>query len=81
MSEAEDIQKVVQALEKVPETNLLIIELARDAVTEDGELDIDRLADIPKDVNLATAQALAYAKGTARARHALAELQARQEET
>ncbi len=77
MSEAEDIQKVVRALEKVPETKLLLIELARDAVTADGELDMDRLSEIPKDVNLAVAQAVAYTKGTDRARKALKPLQAR----
>ncbi len=77
MSEPEDIQKVARALLKVPETNLLLIELARDVVTEDGELDIDRLSEIPKEVNLAVAQAVAYTKGTDRARHALKPLQAR----
>ncbi|KKM60929.1 hypothetical protein LCGC14_1536830 [marine sediment metagenome] len=77
MSEPEDIQKVARALLKVPETNLLLIELARDVVTEDGELDIDRLSEIPKEVNLAVAQAQAYTKGTDRARQALKPLQAR----
>ena len=77
MSEPEDIQKVVRALEKVPGTNLLLVELARDVVTEDGELDIDRLSEIPKEVNLAVAQAQAYTKGTDRARQALRPLPAR----
>jgi len=77
MAETEDIQKVVRALEKVPETYLLLVELARDTVTEDGLLDIDRLCEIPKEVNLAVAQAAAYTKGTDRARQALKPLQAR----
>ena len=77
MAETEDILKVVRALEKVPETYLLLVELARDTVTEDGLLDIDRLCEIPKEVNLAVAQAVAYTKGTDRARQALKPLQAR----
>ncbi len=80
MTEAEDIQKIVRALKMVPETKLLIIELARKAVNEDGELDMDKLTEMQREVNLAVAQANAYANGTKRAVQALQTVKARQGE-
>ena len=61
----------------MPQTCLLIVELARDSVTEDGELDYDRLAEIQREVNLAVAQASAYSRATHRAVQALRGLPAR----
>lgn len=75
--EAGDIGKVVRALRTVPETHLLIVELARDSVTEDGELDYDRLAEMQREVNLAVAQANAYSRATNRVVQALRGLPAR----
>ncbi len=70
MAETEDILKVVRALEKVPETYLLLVELARDTGTGDGLLDIDRVCGFQKEVNLAVSWAVGYTKGTDPARQA-----------
>lgn len=74
---ADDIDKVVRALGKVPETRLLILELARDLVNADGQVDYDRLAEKQREVNLAVAEAQAYSKGTKRAIESLAPLPSR----
>lgn len=70
----DDIDRVVRALGKVPETRLLILELARDLVNADGQIDYDRLAEKQREVNLAVAEAQAYSKGTKRAIESLARL-------
>lgn len=79
MAENEDIERIVQALKKVPEKHLLILDLARDAAI-DGELDYDFLADKAREVNLAVAEAKAYGQATNRAVDALHRLPARQAE-
>lgn len=78
MSEAEDIAKIVEALKKVPEKYLLIIDLARESVNGEGELDYDYLADKKREVNLAVAEAKAYGQATKRAIESLSHLPARQ---
>jgi len=78
MSEKEDIERVVGALQSVPEKKLLIIEIANEAAAPSGELDYDKLIDRQPDVNLAVAEAKAYSNATQRAIKALADLPARQ---
>lgn len=75
MSEREQIEKVVRALEKVPLKELLIIELAN-RFTKDGQLDYDALADCQPDVNMAVAEAKMYGAHTIRAVDALEHLEA-----
>ncbi len=75
MSESENIEKVVRALEKVPPKALLIIELAN-RFTKDGQLDIDGLADAQPEVNVAVAEAKMYGTHTLRAVDTLERLEA-----
>jgi len=77
MTEASDIERVIYALDTVSEKKLLIIELANEVTTKKGELDYDSLADKAKDVNLAIAEAKAYAQATQGAIRALSDLPAR----
>lgn len=74
MSEAEDIQRVVNALEKVPEKHLLIIELANNIPIRGGDLDPLVLTDMVPQINLATAEAVAYGTQTIQAVEALAQV-------
>ena len=64
MSEAENIERVIASLKKVPEKHLLIIELANSAPRKDGELDYDELANIQPEVNMAIAEAKMYGSQT-----------------
>lgn len=66
MSESENIERVVRALEKVPSKELLIIELVN-RFTKDGQLDNDALADAQPEVNVAVAEAKMYGAHTIRA--------------
>ncbi len=79
MSEAEDIEKVVRALKKVPEKRLMIIELANAIPMKNGILDMKVLAAKQREVNLAVAEAKAYGSRTIMAVDALIRLRARQE--
>lgn len=78
--EADDIDKVVRALRKVPETRLLILELVGEVVRPDGQVDYDLLAEKQREVNLAVAEAQAYSKGTKRAIESLSRIPPRQGE-
>ena len=71
MAEAEDIEKVVNALKKVPEKHLMIIELANRIPLKGGDLDPTVLADMTPEINLATAEAVAYGGQTIQAIDAL----------
>jgi hypothetical protein len=71
MSEAKDIEKVVEALKTVPEKKLRIIELANSIPIKDGNLDIDVLSKMAPEINLATQEAIAYGNATIRAIQAL----------
>lgn len=75
MTEAENIEKVVRALEKVPPKSLLIIELAN-RFMKDGQLDNDALADAQPEVNVAVAEAKMYGTHTLRAVSTLEQLEA-----
>jgi len=65
------IDKVVRALQKVPEKRLLIIELANTIPMKGGDLDPAVLSDMIPTINLATAEAVAYGAQTIQAVDAL----------
>lgn len=75
--EADDIDKVIAALDKIPETHLMILDLAREMVKEDGQVDYDLLAAKQPEVNLAVAEAQAYSRSTKKAIEALDRIPAR----
>jgi len=75
VSEVENIEQVVRALEKVPAKELLIIELAN-RFMKDGQLDYDALAEVQPDVELAVAEAKMYGAHTIRAVDTLENLEA-----
>jgi len=76
MTEAENIDRVVTALLKVPEKKLLIIEIANTIPIVNGELDYRELADRQLAVNLAIAEAKVYSAHTLRAVDSLVRLRA-----
>ncbi len=79
MTEAEDIERVVDILRKVPEKRLLLIDLANSIPIKYGLLDLNTLADKQREVNLAVAEAKAYGSRTIMAVDALVRLRARKE--
>lgn len=79
MSEAEDIVKVVRALQKVPEKRLLIIELANTIPIKNGMLDLEVLSAKQREINLAIAEAKAYGSRTILAVDALVRVRGRKE--
>ena len=74
MTEAENIDRIIAALRRVEKKNLLIIELANNIPIKHGMLDIDVLATMQREVNLAIAEAKAYGAGTIMAVDALVRL-------
>ena len=64
MDTAEKIEGVINALLKVPEKRLLIIELVAQIPIKYGELDPAQLADRQPEVNLAIAESKAYGSHT-----------------
>ena len=79
MDEAENIEGVINALQKVPEKKLLIIELVNQIPLKYGELDNEELADRQPEVNLAIAEAKAYGTHTIMAVDSLVRLRSREE--
>lgn len=79
MEEAENIDRVVAALLKVPEKKLLIIQLVNQISIKNGELDYLELANKQLEINLAIAQAKAYGAHTMMAVDSLVRLRAREE--
>ncbi len=75
MTEAENIERVVRALEKVPAKSLLIIEMVN-RFMKDGQLDNDALAEAQPEVNVAVAEAKMYGAHTLRAVSTLEQLEA-----
>lgn len=69
--------EVVSVLRRVPATRLGIFELAQELFGADGELDVDRAAGRQPEINLAVAEARAYARATQQAAEALRQLPAR----
>ena len=79
MNEADNIERVVRALQKVPEKKLLIIELVNQIPIKYGELDCAVLAERQPEVNLAIAEAKAYGANTIMAVESLVMMRAREE--
>lgn len=71
-------ERVLAALATVPEKTLRIVELARELVGADGQLDTDKAAAMAPEVNLAVAEANAYTRATAQAILALQGIAPRQ---
>lgn len=65
---------IVAILRRVPPTRLRVFELAAELVGPDGDLDLDAAVAREPEVNLAIAEAGAYAAATRRAREALQRL-------
>jgi PRTRC genetic system protein C len=68
---------VVATLLRVPEKRLRVIELAAELIDDRGELDVDAAARRQPEINLAIAEAEAYAKATTRATEAIRRLRPR----
>lgn len=69
--------EVVSILRRVPAKRLRIVELASELLDEHGEVDVDAAAVRQPDINLAIAEAKAYARATQQAVKALRQLPAR----
>ncbi len=79
MSEAENIERVVTALQKVPEKKLLIIELANRVKIINGQLDYAEMLNLAPEINLATKEAEVYGSNTIRMVDALVHVRAKGE--
>ena len=71
--------EVIQALMSVPEKRLLLVQLANELVGPNGELDYEKAVERTPEVNLAVAEANAYARATQEALRALTSIPARAE--
>ena len=69
-----DTGRVIQALEDVPEKRLKLIDLAWELLDEEGKIDYKKVVDRLPDINLAVAEADAYAGATETAINALRKL-------
>ena len=78
MTEAENIDRVVTALLKVPEKKLLIIEIANTIPIVNGELDYNELANRQLKINMAITEAKVYGSHTLLAVDSLVRLRARE---
>uniref|UniRef100_A0A6M3XMN4 Uncharacterized protein n=1 Tax=viral metagenome TaxID=1070528 RepID=A0A6M3XMN4_9ZZZZ len=58
------IEKIVAALETVPEKNLLIVELLNQVTSAEGKINYKRLKAEQTRVNLAVAEAKSYSNAT-----------------
>ncbi len=74
MNEAECIERVVRALEKVPEKKLLIIDLVNQIPIVNGDLDATEVSNRQLEINLAIAEAKAYGGHTIMSVEALVRL-------
>lgn len=68
---------VVAVLRRVPARRLRIVDLAAELLDATGELDVDQAAARQPEINLAAAEARAYARATQQATEALRQLPAR----
>ena len=80
MSKAEDIDRVVAILKKVPTKRLRIIDLANSIPIKNGMPDIEVLKDLQPQINLAVTEAKAYGAHTIMAVDALVRLRSAEEE-
>lgn len=62
-----ETERVVRALQKVPQKKLLIVELAWKVLDGAGQLDYQKVIDQQRHINLALAEADAYCRATDRA--------------
>ena len=62
-----DHTRIIRSLRRVPETKLRLIALAREAVKEDGTLDIEKLTFNMAELQAAIKEAQVYAEGTRKA--------------
>ena len=69
-----DNTKFIQVLKRVPETNLRLIALARDAVKADGALDVEKLTFNMAELQTAIKEAQSYAESTRKAVSCLVKL-------
>ena len=69
-----DGRRVVDVVRHIPTTNLRVFELAAELLDTDGELDLDAIGVRQPDINLAVAEAEAYARATRQAVQALRRL-------
>ena len=67
-------RRVVDVVRCVPTTRLRVFELAAELLDTDGELDLDAIGVRQPDINLAMAEAEAYARATRQAAQALRRL-------
>ena len=66
--------KFTRVLKRVPETNLRLITLARDAVKDDGTLNVEKLTFHMAELQTAIKEAQAYAESTRKAVSCLVKL-------
>lgn len=74
MSESDDIQRVVAVLQRVPEKRLRLIDLANRIPLKNGDFDLDVVAELADEINLARVEAAAYGSATQQAVAALTKL-------
>jgi len=79
MNEAENIERIVNALRKVPERKLRLIELANQVKITNGQLDYAELLSIAPEINLAIKEAEVYGSNTIRMVEALVHVRAKGE--
>ena len=77
MTEANEIEKVIAALKKVPEKRLLIIDLANSIPIKHGMLDLGVMAEKQPELNLAIVEAKAYGARTIMAVDALVRMRSK----
>ena len=78
--ETDTLDRIIAALRKLPEKQLLIIELANKVCSEDGQLDEEKLKQLQPEVNLAVAEAKMYGAHTMVAVNTLKALPAKTED-
>jgi len=76
MSQEKEINKVIQALVKVPAKSLRLVKLANELAGADGQLNNELAARRQDEVNLAVAEAKVYGASTEIAVRSLATLKA-----
>lgn len=72
-----DIERVIQALKRVPEKELAIVKLAWEVLDDAGQLDFQKVIGRQPEVNLAIAEARAYSRATKNAAASLRKIRAR----
>ena len=79
MSEAENINRVIDALLTVPEKKLLLIDLVNQIPIKNGELDYQEIQKKTLEINLAITEAKTYGVHTAQAVDSLLRLRSKGE--